>query len=293
MCSTDKGVDRHQRVKDIMMGNFLTYVMSELYYINNLISQHKNCKSEHKGSVFRIKSKNRHYFVKQFWKNGKAFRIYLGKEDSAKVREEKRNQLECVLCDTLCHNKRILESVIREFKAYSFEALNARISPSLETVSCGFQIDHRLDQLFAWAQADYKKNSKPFPDKVILAKDGRRVRSKDECIWYNYLLDAGLPFRYDWVMEFDDPWNPGWSISRSPDFVIKTPSGEMVLIEHAGLLMKKDYAEDMKKKIQIYLYNGYVLGDNFFIISEDRFGGINSYAIKRQVAEIKSRFFTC
>ena len=114
MCSTDKGVDRHQRVKDIMMGDFLTYVMSELYYINNLISQHKNCKSEHKGSVFRIKSKNRHYFVKQFWKNGKAFRIYLGKEDSAKVREEKRNQLECVLCDTLWHNKRILESVIRE-----------------------------------------------------------------------------------------------------------------------------------------------------------------------------------
>lgn len=275
------------------MGDFLMYVMAELNYINILIDQHRNCKPRGRGAVFKTRSRNKQYFVKQFEKDGKVHRTYLGKGDSTKVKEEKRNQLECVLYDALCQNKQILESVIQNFKTYSFEALSSRISPCLAEVSCGFQVDRRLDQLFAWAKEDYKKNTNPFPDKIILAKDRTRVRSKDECIWYNCLLDAGLPFRYDSVMEFDDPWNPGGIRFKSPDFAINTPSGVMVLIEHAGLLMKKQYLEDMKEKIQLYLYNGYVLGDNFFIISEDRFGGINSYAIKRQVAEIKSRFFTC
>lgn len=275
------------------MGDFLMYVMAELQYINSLIDQHKEHKLLKKGPVFKIRSRNRRYFVKQFRKDGKVRRSYLGKGDSTKVKEEKRDQLECVLYDALCQDKQILESVIQNYKVYSFEALSTRISPCLAEVRCEFQVDRRLDQLFAWAKEDYKRNTNPFPDKIILANDKTRVRSKDECIWYNYLLDAGLPFRYDSVMEFDDPWNPGGIRFKSPDFVINTPSGVMVLIEHAGLLMKDQYAEDMKEKIQLYLYNGYVLGDNFFIISEDRFGGVNSYAIKRQVAEIKSRFFAC
>ena len=48
----------------------------------------------------------------------------------------------------------------------------------------------------------YEKNPREYPRTVNIAKDGTRVRSKSECIVYNALLDAGIPFRYDPVMSF-------------------------------------------------------------------------------------------
>ena len=273
------------------MGDFLASANAELDFINGLLRQHKNRQTQHKGVVFQTTSRNKHYYVKQIRRNGKVHRCYLGKADSEKVRLEKIQQMESALYDTLCLNKQILESAIQEYESYDLGSLENKVSACLAKVKCVFLIDRRLEKMFAWAKADYMRNSKPFPDQIILAKDGTRVRSKDECVWYNYLLDAGLPFRYDWVMEFEDPWNPGEKIYKSPDFVIMTPDCKLILIEHAGLLTKDSYAADIKDKIQIYLFNGYVLGDNFFIMSDDCFGGVNTYAIQRLVAEIKSRFF--
>ena len=56
-----------------------------------------------------------------------------------------------------------------------------------------------------------------------------------------------------------------------------------------SLLLKPEYAEKLKKKIQLYLHNNFVLGVNFFITSEDRFGGIDERSLLRLVEEIKYR----
>ena len=266
-----------------------TWIKEKTKYIDELLMQHKGRRKGKINSVFCNKSKGRKYFLKREWTHGREKKTYLGKAGSPEVVHEKYDQMTGILRNTLQYDKKLMQDFANNYIPFDIPSIEGMTSKCLHGIQTDFVIDRRMEKLFEWANEPVERNGAEFGDKVIMTKDGTRARSKDECILYDLFDDMNIPNRYDCMMEFDDPWNPGEIIKKAPDFVIPTISGKLILVEHAGLILKPRYAENLKEKIQLYLYNGYVLGDNFFITSGDKDGGINERALQRLVAEISDR----
>lgn len=126
-------------------------------------------------------------------------------------------------------------------------------------------------------------------DRATYACDGTRVRSKGEALWYNMLYYAGIPFRYDSPLTVIDEW--GNEKTVYPDFLIQCYNGSFIIIEHFGGLLKPSYSSKQITKIRDYLRSGYVLGDNFFVTSDDAEGGINTEMIARTICQIEELFY--
>ena len=271
------------------MDEIVLWIRDKIEYIDNVMEQFNADDIQRIGSVYCNNSRGTSYYVKKIHTHGRDKKLYLGKADSADVLAERNAQLNSGLYSILQHDKKVLQECANQYKSFDVPSIEGLISPCLRNIKTDFMIDGRMKELFDWAHQPYERNPAPFPDKVILTKDGTKARSKDECILYDLFDDASIPNRYDCVMEFEDPWHPGLIIKRAPDFIILTLRGNLIIVEHAGLLLKPEYAEKLKEKIQLYLHNNFVLGVNFFITSEDRFGGIDERSLQRLVEEIKYR----
>jgi hypothetical protein len=113
----------------------------------------------------------------------------------------------------------------------------------------------------------------PFVQNLIhKTKNGIYVRSKSEVIIANLLHDADIDFVYERKFETGKGW-------RLPDFSIPTSSDELIILEHLGMLHKPSYREEWELKKEFYEKNGYSLGDNLFVTTEDENGAIDSESI--------------
>jgi len=52
------------------------------------------------------------------------------------------------------------------------------------------------------------------------------------------------------------------------------------------MLMKADYLEKFKKRVLTYMMNGYVIGDNLILTSDNMGHGINSQMITEMIDHI-------
>lgn len=149
--------------------------------------------------------------------------------------------------------------------------------------------DQRYEEIKEWAEASYPKNTYPFPDAEIYAKDGTRLRSKGECIWYNLLLERGILFRYECAVTIADQY--GKRKTCHPDFLILCFDGTLILIEHLGGMGDLSYAMDFGEKSYWYFQKGFILGKNYFVTSDDPNHGTDSQMIARHVDRIEEMFF--
>jgi hypothetical protein len=133
------------------------------------------------------------------------------------------------------------------------------------------------------SQIRESRGSIPFVQNLIhRTKRGVFVRSKSEVIIGNLLHEAEIDFIYERRFETENGW-------RFPDFSIATSSDELILLEHLGMLHKPSYREEWERKREFYENNGYVVGENLFLTSEDENGAINSEAISKEIiSKIKS-----
>ena len=115
------------------------------------------------------------------------------------------------------------------------------------------------------------------------------MRSKGECIYYNMLQEYLLPFVYDCYKEFTG--ERGETRRFCPDFLIRCLSGRLIIIEHLGRLDDLSYAIDFGKKCYWYIQSGFVLGKNFFVTSDDVYGGTDSRAILEVVEKVTAMFY--
>ena len=232
------------------------------------------------------------YYYKSISQNGKRHYSYIGNADSEKLKKIARATYKHALLQIVRNDIKMLKQLKNKYYPYDKAHVLKKISPGFSDITFDTAFDKVMKELVRWAAEDYERNPKPFPDKVILAKDGTRVRSRAECIIYNALLDAGIPFRYDPVMYFKtrSPSGEIEVVSKCPDFQIMTPDGSYILIEHAGLLTSSQYTNDLASKIQLYLLNGYTLGYSLFVTSDDLDGGIDSKEIGKVIDLISMRF---
>ena len=153
----------------------------------------------------------------------------------------------------------------------------------------GNSFDQRYEEIRKWAEAPYSKNTHPFPKAEIYAKDGTRVRSKGECIWYNLMLERGILFRYDCAIEIVDRY--GNTKTLYPDFLILCFDGTFILIEHLGRVGDLAYAMDFGEQSYWYFQEDFILGKNYFVTSDDPDYGTDSQMIARLVDCIEEMFY--
>jgi hypothetical protein len=111
-------------------------------------------------------------------------------------------------------------------------------------------------------------------------KEGLLVRSKSEVIIANILVEKGIEFEYE--REFIGKNDQ----KRIPDFTFIDAAGDIVILEHLGMMSLPSYKADWEKKLQFYKDNGYKLDDNLFTTTESEKGGIDSLAIEEVINKI-------
>ena len=83
-------------------------------------------------------------------------------------------------------------------------------------------------------------------NRIHATKDGNLVRSKSEVIISNQLFDAGIKYKYEKPLYYDD----GRYIL--PDFTVFLPDGSELYWEHFGMLGTESYDNDTIEKLNIY-----------------------------------------
>ncbi len=276
------------------MLNIMHAIEWELDKIDRMLFYLSNDKTIPKRISVRQKTKNGNiYYYRVAKASGKRDDQYIGNAESDKVREIVKRSYKYELLKVLKEDRSLMEKMKALYKPYTPDSIMKKLSPCLADFKYKSTFDAKLEKMRMWAEADYKKNTTPFNNRVIVAKDGTRVRSKSECIIYNALLDAGLFFRYDPVLDLEtpDPGFDGLEMVKSPDFQIICMDGTLILIEHAGKLSQKWYSDDLARKLQIYHYNGYVPGVNLYITADDKVGGFDTTAVAQMIEDITWRVY--
>ena len=105
---------------------------------------------------------------------------------------------------------------------------------------------------------------------------GEVFRSRIEVHISELLLSRGVKYDYDVELKLG-------AKTRYPDFRITHPkTGKFIYLEYFGKMYDEDYAQDNLIKIQEYLKNGYVYGDNLMFFFENS-SGIDIAAIARVI----------
>ncbi|NTS42996.1 AAA family ATPase [Flavisolibacter sp. BT320] len=112
-------------------------------------------------------------------------------------------------------------------------------------------------------------------------KEGLLVRSKSEVIIANELEYRGVEFQYE--REFVGKNGQ----KRIPDFSFIDAAGDIIILEHLGMLSVPSYKADWEKKKKFYEENGFRMNENLFITTESEKGGIDSKEIEKVVDEIQ------
>lgn len=245
---------------------------------------------DRRGSLCLQKRGRKTYAYERWQKQGEPERrVYLGPLDSEPVRELCSARYQRQRLGILRSNQKLLQKLEQEYQPYDYESIISRMPTAYQRVPGGNFFDQRYEEIREWANADYPKNTYPFPSAENYAVDGTRLRSKGECIFYNLLQERGILFRYDCEIEIIDKLgNPK---ILCPDFMILCFDGTIIIVEHLGRMGELRYSLDYGERCYWYFQEGFVLGINFFVTSDDPNYGTDSQMISRVVDRIEELFF--
>lgn len=128
-----------------------------------------------------------------------------------------------------------------------------------------------------------KKDTIPYIKGLIhkTLKDNLLVRSKSEVIIANMLVERDIDFEYEKIFKNEDTGE-----IRIPDFSFADPSGDLIILEHLGMMNKESYREEWNKKLEFYKKSGFKVGKNLFITQDNEDGSIDSKEIEKVIEKI-------
>ena len=243
-----------------------------------------------RGNLYLKKKGGNLYAYERWQKKGKPSRkVYLGCIESDEVQKLFADKFTAKRLPRLQHDQALLEKLERQYQEYDFDSIVADMPRAYRMAAKNSSFDQRYEEIREWAEGPYLRNTYPFPEAEIYAKDGTRLRSKGECIWYNLLLERGILFRYDCAVTFTD--QQGKQKTFYPDFLIQCFDGSFILIEHLGSMDDLSYAMDFGEKSYWYFRKGFILGKNYFVTSDDLKHGTDSQMIARHVDRVEEMFY--
>ena len=273
-----------------MTDSFTEAIKTEQKRILRLIELSPPSELQGRGHLHLQRRGSRTYAYERWQQKGKRERnVYLGLPDSAPVQALFGARFRAQRLERLRHDQKLPARLQDQYLPYDFDSVVSSMSRDYRQVARNNNFDRRYAELLAWTQAPYERNTYPFPASENYAKDGTRLRSKGECIWYNLLQERGILFRCDCKMVFRN--KDGNEKILCPDFLIQCFDGTFIIIEHLGRLGDLAYAIDFGERCHWYLQGDFVLGRNFFATSDDQNFGTDSRMIRRLVDRIEGMFY--
>lgn len=128
-----------------------------------------------------------------------------------------------------------------------------------------------------WRKDDYAEGFFPpgYPEYYSLKN--LRVHSKSEVIIANTLDSYGIPFMYECPLLLDGK-------EKRPDFTcLNVRTRKTFIWEHFGMMDSTGYANENVVKINQYLLNGYVPGENAIFTFETTGSPLSSATVKKTI----------
>ena len=143
-------------------------------------------------------------------------------------------------------------------------------------ISKGYQTMEQREN--AWQKAEYVTNPMYPEKKKIRTLRGDLVRSKSEAMIADYLFTHGIIYRYECELRLSDT-------VVYPDFLVLHPvTGELIIIEHFGMMDNDDYRNHCLEKLNLYTGNGYYPDINLLCFFETAENPLDSFTIADKIA---------
>ena len=240
------------------------------------------------GSIFGEDKNGHTYYKRKYRDHHKQCTEYLGKASDEKTLEFVQAQFRQAFLVLVRRNIEAIKRFLNEYTPITTQNIYRLLPPIYWEAGGEFYFDRQLEEIKAWAKVNYPRNPAPINNPNI-ACDGTVVRSKGECIWYNCLVAAGLPFRYDCPVKVID--DMGRERIRYVDFLILCCDKTRIGIEHLGLLQDPTYGNDFSAKLREFQRVGLVLGSTLFVTSDYGDSTIDGQSIQELVEYLTERFY--
>ena len=121
----------------------------------------------------------------------------------------------------------------------------------------------QISSLDAWISKPIKTNPNYTEALIYPTKGKYKVRSKEEVILSNALVDHNIPHKYEAAYQLGPK-------TVYPDYtIINSYTGKQLIWEHIGGFHIENYGESAHKKIIAYIKNGLILDDTLIITYND------------------------
>ncbi|MBQ5441849.1 MAG: hypothetical protein IIU36_06240 [Firmicutes bacterium] len=221
------------------------------------------------------KSKKRQFY---FSRRGDRKQHYIGKKDYELIKTIIKEEMALLTVDVLEENIERINELMERFKHYDINTIINQLSRAYKEAikeigetDFAKPLPEPVEEIDSSIPSENPYNRK---DLVFPLSNGIMVRSKSEAIIGEFLLAAGIPFRYEKALDLvcvyeDEAGFKQTSIERIfPDFTIFLPNGNIIIWEHEGRVDKMDYRKRNMRKMMLYFENGFYVPHNMIITME-------------------------
>ncbi|MBP5162836.1 MAG: hypothetical protein ILP16_07670 [Spirochaetales bacterium] len=129
-----------------------------------------------------------------------------------------------------------------------------------------------------WQAKEYETKGFGEDDPEIYTKRGERVRSKSEQLIADRLLDAGIPFRYEFPFVYE-----GNKVIHTDFTVLNIRTRSVYRWEHFGRMDDQKYRKTFFWKQSLYAQYGYIPGINMIYTFEDKENPLDTRYVDRLI----------
>ena len=224
-----------------------------------------------------------YYYVKP---EGSASFKYTGKEEVTVVQRIKEAVHLDQSISVIDNNIKLIDDLLNGYMPHDFTSVDPLLPKT-------YRSEIRIDSSPYYSAGTKWKTAKlrfqsQFPEnfpenKTERTADGIWVKSKNEVIIYNKILDAGLFLIYELPLPSADYGPPLY-----PDFTVLSPVDleTEIIVEHVGRLDRREYREDFARRIYRYLLNGYIPCVNLFFTFNDIDGHLDALQVNKIINDI-------
>ena len=243
-------------------------------------------KSYPQGSISCCKNHGKETFYHSYSEDGQRFRISLNNKPEI-MKDLARKEYLSSACNVLDHNIEIIEKASQSLIDYDFDNLKASMPGAYQKIPDEFffrrgKIWDCIDSVNGaeaainrhkdWGREPYKMSTYNPSGRKYPTSAGFKVRSKSEQHIVEQLVNYGVPFRYEMVIQFGN-------LTFAPDLTFRGRDLDLFYWEHAGMMDDDFYRIRHKRKIEQMEKCEIVPWKNL-IITYDVNGGINVPLIK-------------
>lgn len=198
--------------------------------------------------------------------SGRTCGKYLGKEDIEKVIQLAQKGYECNLLSEVQRQLSIIESMDTSLgKGYLMNCYDSQSEIRKNLSKSIFKTPESRSS--EWLATEFSPKHIEITSSTPFTEKGEPVRSKSEKMLADKLYFLGIPYKYECPL-----YLTGYG-TVYPDFtILNKHTGEIVYLEHLGMMDDPDYVSKVVQKLRTYEKNGIILGKNLFITFETRSG---------------------